>query len=559
MKADPPNNKKRKTTAKEQAIIGSVKRRRVEELSASSSQPSHGSQSDAVPASSPRQSIHREESSLFVEEESPREPSRPVKPVQNAAVEEEEAANEEEGDDGDTPEAQAHALIQENYGSGGGKRATESDDDAYRKERNDSALDIDDDDPDAPMMPRLFHQFAQLKEVVASVISLQAHVDELEIRRPNEPLFEDFDKLRRKIRMSYKALLDPATEEDAIEEQRIISRCITRLQRLVKGLDPDAADIPKPQRLSMNIYVFVVPDLLKILATASYNLLKRTKSDDDIISSDLSGLIDITRCITSLGSRAMKWKTKVDSTLALVKPVKNDIVAPLKKILREFERHRDRLEAEEEEEEKQLRRSQEVKRLRAEREFEKERIAKLTSKGDRLRTLYMWRANVETDLDRRLGRLAMPNLRRRDKTYPLDANGEPFEREAVFKPRSSIPHMDRPSAADEDEDWTEEELEALQEGLAEFTRKFLSLCEMSSSTTINIVQSDDEFFWKKFYKEYCHYRRNADGSRGGPLRDRNVAGILKEMARFRDYAIEDRGELPEWLLDIPDMDLCPLL
>lgn len=176
-----------------------------------------------------------------------------------------------------------------------------------------------------------------------------------------------------------------------------------------------------------------------------------------------------------------------------------------------------------------------------------------------MRTLYMWRANVETDLDRRLGRLAMPNLRRRDKTYPLDANGEPFEREAVFKPRSSIPHMDRPRAADEDEDWTEEELEALQEGLAEFARKFLNLCEMSSSNIVNIVRSDDDFFWKKFYKEYCHHRRNDDGSRGGPLRDRNVAEILKEMVRFHDYSIEGGGELPEWLLDIPDMDLCPLL
>lgn len=41
-----------------------------------------------------------------------------------------------------------------------------------------------------------------------------------------------------------------------------------------------------------------------------------------------------------------------------------------------------------------------------------------------------------------------------------------------------------------------------------------------------------------------------------------MAEILKEMARFRDYAIEDfkdEGELPEWLLNIPDMDLVPLL
>jgi hypothetical protein len=67
----------------------------------------------------------------------------------------------------------------------------------------------------------------------------------------------------------------------------------------------------------------------------------------------------------------------------------------------------------------------------------------------------------------------------------------------------------------------------------------------------------------KFFKEYCysHGARRRDGSRGGPLRDRNVAEILKEMAKFRDYTIEEYAEedIPEWLLDIPDMDLLPLL
>ncbi|KAE9970288.1 hypothetical protein EG328_006347 [Venturia inaequalis] len=560
------NDKKRKTTAEIPTFIASEKRRRVEERSVAISPASQRSRSDAVPAASPvqltrnlrpnspvssspptprqiekplkqnnaPQPTHRQESPHLVAKEA----ARPTKPVQTGTVQEKEVANEEEPDDSGTPEAQAHTLIQENYeGDGGESSASEPDED-----RNDSALDMDDDDPDALLMPRLFHQFAQLKEVVASVIGLQAHVDELDIRRPTQPPFKDFDTLRRKIRTSYKALLDPPTDEDGIAAQRTVKRCITKLQRLVKDLDPDAASIRKPQRLSTNIYAFIFTDLLKILATASYNLLQRTESDDDIVSSDLSELIDITHCITSLGSRASKWNTKVNSDLALVKPVKDDIVAPLKRVLRQFERHRDRLEAEEEGFEKKSRRLQEAKRLRAEREIEKKRIAELASNGDRLRAHYMWRAYVESDVDRRLGRLAMPSLRRRDKNYPLDADGQPFEREAVFKPRSSIPHMDRPSADDEDEEWTEEELVALQEGLAEFPH--------------------DELFWKRFYREYCHCRRNADKSRGGPLRDRNVAEILRQTMRFRDYSAEDvevEGELPEWLLNIPDLDLASML
>jgi hypothetical protein len=67
----------------------------------------------------------------------------------------------------------------------------------------------------------------------------------------------------------------------------------------------------------------------------------------------------------------------------------------------------------------------------------------------------------------------------------------------------------------------------------------------------------------KFFKAYCysHGPRRRDRSRGGPLRDRNVAEILKEMAKFRDYTIEEYAEedVPKWLLDIPDMDLTPLL
>lgn len=554
---DTTNNKKRKTTTEIPTFISAAKRARVNELSSPSTprRIEKRSQQNNIP-----QSTHRKGNPNLVEEGAPKETARPTNLVQTGMVEEEEAANEEEADDSDTAEAQAHALIQEIYRRNvENSSASEPHIDAYREDRNDSALDMDDDDPDRPLMSRLFYQFAQLKEIVVSVLSLQAHVDELNIQRPTKSPFKDFDTLRRKIRTSYKALLDPPTEEDAIAAQRTIRSCITKLQRLVKDLDFDAAAVRKPQGLLKNIYAFIFVDILKVLATASYSILQRTESDNEIVSSNLSELIDITRCITSLGSRASKCKTKTDLGLNLARSVKNDIVAPLKRVLRKFERHRNRLEAEEEETEKKIHRSQEVRRLWAERELEKELTAMLASKWDRLRNLYMWRANVEIDLNRRLGRLAMPNLRRRDTAYPLDANGHPFEREAVFKPRSSIPHMDRPSAADEDEDWTEEELEALQDGLAKIPRKFVGLCSLPPSLIAKFVQSDNDLFWKKFYKEYCHYRRNDDGSRGGPLRDRTVAEILKEMVRFRDYAIEDEADLPEWLRDVPDMDLVPLL
>ncbi|QDS72299.1 hypothetical protein FKW77_007326 [Venturia effusa] len=535
---DNNNERKRKAAATEQTTIGPVKCHRVEGLPASRSPLSQtspaqiikgynsrppGFPSPSIPMRVERplkqndapQSKLQRDVQVLVDAESPRKASCSVQLVQRRSTDVREAMSEQAGNKSDSPEALVHAIVQEDFGEDeGSSQASEPEDDAYRPDRNDSAPDINDEGPDAPLMPRLFHQFARLQKVVESGAKLQAHVSELNIHRPAEPLFEGLDRLRRKIQMSYQALLDPATEQDAIEEKNAISRRIARLQRLVKDLDADVANVREPQLLSTNIFAFVIPDILTTLASASENVLERTESDDDIVASDISQLIGITRCLTTLGTRALNGEAKVNSDLALVRPVKNNIVAPLNKVLREFERNRDRLEAENEETEKRLRRLQEVRRMRAEREMEKKRLAKLTTEGDRLRVLYMWRMEVEPDLDRLLGKLAMPSLRQRDKIYPLDANGDPFEREAVFKPRSSIPHMDRASAADEDDEWTEEELEALQEGLAEIAH--------------------NEIFWKKFFKRYCHYRRNDDGSRGGPLRDRNVAEILKEMCMSQE-------------------------
>jgi hypothetical protein len=492
------NSKKRKTTDGEQTVTGAAKRRRVQEFPPSSSpllsepqsrsaftinpsqvRPAREQQESSTPPKKGRTELGHTEShapkssrqrvsSSDVGEESASQPESDM--VTDGGVEDENARGADS--ENDTAETRAHALVKENYANEDeDAQAPGDEDDAYQYDRNDSALDINDEDPDAPLMPRLFNQFGHLKKIIEATISLQAHVDELGVRRPAEPLFEEFDTIRRRIRTSYKALIDPASEEYAMEDKRIITRSVNKLQHLVKDLNPDAPPSHKPYKLLENIYAFVFPDLLKILATASFSLLKRTGSDDDITSPDFLEVIHITRSIVDLGSRAPKWETKVDHDLRLARPVKNDIVAPLKKILKEFEKQRERMEKEEQQAEESLRRTQELKRERAEREVEKRRAEEISSKRDRLRDLYIWRMSVESDLDRRIGRLAQPNLQRREKVYPLDANGEPFEREAVFKPRSSIPHMDRLSAAEEDEDWTDEELEALQQGLAEFARK----------------------------------------------------------------------------------------
>jgi hypothetical protein len=418
-----------------------------------------------------RRSKRHQESSSDVAEESESESDGVI---ENEDVEDENA--EDEDVEEETAEARAHAMVREEYTGVDGEADTSQDSEneakAHHNDRNDSALDLD-DESDALLMPRLFNQFIHLREIVEAVIKLQAHVDEmLGDQRPKEPLFQEFDTLRRKLRTSYKALIDPASEENASEDRRIITRSVTKLQRLVKALDPDAAATNR-RTLLKNIYAFVFPDLVKILAGATYNLIKGTESDDDIVSPDLSELIRLTRCIVELGDRTSKWETKVDPDLKLVKPVRNKIVAPLKQVLKVFERQHAWLEREEQRAEMSLRRTQELRRERTEKEFEKRRTQESSMKETRLRDLYIWRMSVEGELDRRIGKLAQPNLRRQ-KIYPLDANGEPFEREAIFKPRSSIPHMDRPGAAEEDEDWTDAELEALQQGLADFARKSAS-------------------------------------------------------------------------------------
>jgi hypothetical protein len=454
-----------------------------------------------------------------------------------------------------TAEARVHEMMEKNYNNADASEASDDGSEDLQNERNDSALDLD-DDSDAHLMPRLFGQFVHIRKVADAVIDLQARMDEFKEKRPKTPLFQEFDSLRRKIRASYKALIEPASEENAIEDRRIIVRSVTKLQQLVKGLDPDAADSAKGDFLKI-----IFPDLIKILASATYNLVNGTDSDDDMGSPDLLEVIHHTKCIVDLGSRVAMWKIKFNNPhFALKKPIRNEIVAPLMKVLKRLERQHVLMKKEEVETELLLRRNQELKRERAEKEIEKKRLHELTLKKNRLRDLYIWRMSVESDLDRRIGKLAQPNIRQ--KTYPLDANGEPFEREAIFKPRLSIPHMDRPNADDEDEDWTEVELAALQQGLAEITRKF-ALHNYIVCQAALMVSTDDKSFWVKFFKTYCysHGPRRKDGSFCGPLRDRTVAEILKEMVKFRDYTIEEEAEedVPEWLLDIPDADLIPLL
>jgi hypothetical protein len=402
------------------------------------------------------------------------------------AEEEDEDAQDENARHGEARDntAEVHAMVQDEYiNEDGDSQASgdENENEAYRKDRNDSALeDMDEDeDPDAPLMPRLFEQFGQLKKVVSTIIKFQAYVDELGILRPKESPFGEFNTLRGQIRKSYKSLADPKSETDAIESRRIITTSLIELQQLVQGLDPDSA-VSRRQTVLKNIYTFLFPDFLKILATATWSLTNRTESDDDITSPDLSEVIRIARCIVNLGSKASKWKTKVASDLRLVKPVKNYIVAPLRNILAVLERQRRLIEREEQKTEESLRRTQEIRVDRTEKENARRREQELIPLRQRLQELYMWRMDpsIESNLYMRTGHLAQPaSWRKRAPQY--DANGDPFEREEIFTPRLSVPPNDRPDEADV-EGLSREEVAALEQGLMEIQpRRLLPLIYFS--------------------------------------------------------------------------------
>ncbi|KAF2453809.1 hypothetical protein BDY21DRAFT_366795 [Lineolata rhizophorae] len=215
--------------------------------------------------------------------------------------------------------------------------------------------------------------------------------------------------------------------------------------------------------------------------------------------------------------RVSNWEEKGDPTKGFAKPVRNEIIAQLKKIVPEFRRASKELLRH-----KQRKYEHAAERQRREREAILEaKAAEKAKRKNKWYALHVERLDVEPD-PRRLGHLRMTERRHVD----VDANGLPFERVAVFCPRNSraYPLLNAEMQAE----WSDEEKAALIDGLREYEGPEVFEC---------------------IFQKYCRP--------GGPLRPYSVLQITTQAARLRKYFVGDNTAdhgIESWMLNIPTFE-----
>lgn len=306
-------------------------------------------------------------------------------------------------------------------------------------------------------------------------------------------LVKDFGVVTTRLRQDYKSLAEAnATDENTDISEALRSQIEEMLETMRENLDhlnPDIADLEEEQveeddssddeegeggerirqKLASQIYAFVFPNLVRILiaAAACHDATARVQGTTDcqLNGPELGELIFIIRRIVGFGEKARKWKTKVESDLKLSKKVHNRIVAPLKQILKAFEKERKKLEKRRQEAAASQIRREQQRRETEECERREQEEDEFEYKLDRLRVLYAARKDAEPSAIRKMSKkLHMPDIRaRQQQRYPLDsdANGEEFERVPVFVERpvgSQLPDAD---AGAMEQDWSDDQMRVL--------------------------------------------------------------------------------------------------
>ncbi|KAK5123494.1 hypothetical protein LTR85_002532 [Meristemomyces frigidus] len=332
------------------------------------------------------------------------------------------------------------------------------------------------------------------------------------------------------------------------EIKDIVSSCDEAIEQLAEGQDPattlaaisedvDAlyeadGDLPPDfdNELKMkNIYAHLFPKLLELLRTliTTYESTDNGKLAENAYTTisighlgTVNGLISL---ILDLGAE-IKDKAKhvkVHPSLALVKPVRDDILAPLKKIYTALRRVVQQHYRDESYKTHQQREAEE-RALATQREEQEERrtvhVRRARDKWARLHEERTWAEG---------GIMSAPKRRHLKLPDPLpevDQNGVRFERLEVFTPRVG-PEPAMVEAA-RNEVWTMKQLDALAEGLKAYKGP-------------NVFE--------KIFRRYC--------GKHGSLNPYNVTQIVTIAAWLKEYIAtsqqEQRGEVEDWVKAIP--------
>ncbi|EME48388.1 hypothetical protein DOTSEDRAFT_76048 [Dothistroma septosporum NZE10] len=314
---------------------------------------------------------------------------------------------------------------------------------------------------------------------------------------------------------SRRDLSDPPEELDEI-----------RLR--VQGLCGKSGDYPtnlnskrKPLEIYANLIPHVLIKLLKCMVQSYSDMDKEdADQDSDLTEAHLTTVTKFVGLILSMGAGAELYTVRPHSDLAIVRPVKNGLIVPLRLIKAVFAAHLAELErarqARERHDQAQRDRAQQDRRELQEKRQRAEE-GKLRKKW---KCLHDSRRFVEGGL---LSREKQKHLRFPDPTdaeLEYDSTGRSFQRQQVFRTRTG-PH---PAAAERARSaiWPLKALEALQSGLRRHTGPLV---------------------YENIFAEHCREVR-------GALNPYNVTEIVSVAAMLKGFLI-DNGDMEDWVRAIP--------
>ncbi|KAK5740489.1 hypothetical protein LTR17_004526 [Elasticomyces elasticus] len=300
----------------------------------------------------------------------------------------------------------------------------------------------------------------------------------------------------------------------------------------------DEEDFGNMRRVK-NIYFHLFPQLVKMVweMVRSYEALDRRAEPDALPTKvRLRQVKEVIKLIIDLGAGA-KGYSRPSSELALVQPVDNGIVAPLKAIYRELTIAYQNLERRaEDRRQRQLEAERNARAAEQERREERqaEQIRKTKQRWEKLHTerLYAESTNI-------ISREKRKHLLYASEPNPeYDQNGEPFERMEVFQPRVGP----SPAAVEHARSvvWDEDESQALADGLKHFIENDRKVPDV----LVAVI------------RVCCLAENKKTGVPLGLLNRFNVTEIVTcaadLKAHFREVQLKQTGLVEDWVEQIPD-------
>ncbi|OCL09548.1 hypothetical protein AOQ84DRAFT_19007 [Glonium stellatum] len=257
-----------------------------------------------------------------------------------------------------------------------------------------------------------------------------------------------------------------ASGDDLEPDEEPLNSTLANIHDIINGLKVNSTNEVK-LGLVQDIYARTFPSLVSLLINIiKYYATKVPESSSDEYALDtdsLATVLEFVELILSLEDSVKTWPEKPDTSLAIVRPIRHNIIKPLRSLARAFstELRRQRKAVASRRAREAL--DQEWRQAEEQAARRREDAAKLAARKAHWHVLHVARMWCEPDVGRH-GHLHMKS--QIDDAVDLDANGVRFERVTVFKDRdgSSWPEQGGGTPL-EGPEWTDEQCLALLDGL----------------------------------------------------------------------------------------------